>query len=139
MIDSMFWTISTNDNFLTASCYNALNTPITKIDTNLNWLWKIQLKKIILFLWLCWHDRIKSNHLLHHRGMLLSENCYNSRSSIEDTKHILRSCNIARSVWNTITNLLPSSCSVQLMNRSSLQAWLQNSLSNHTTILLNIP
>lgn len=75
--NTLFWTLSNNNNSATNSCYNALRSidsvPCTE---NLSWLWKVRVPhKMNVFLWLCWHNRIKSNALLHRRGMPISPNC----------------------------------------------------------------
>lgn len=45
LTDSIFWTMSSNGNFTTPSCYNSLNSTMDNSDINLNWLWQIQAQK----------------------------------------------------------------------------------------------
>lgn len=48
--DTIFWTITSNGAFFTASCYNSLLNLDFNIDFNLNWLWKLNAPKNLAFL-----------------------------------------------------------------------------------------
>lgn len=96
-------------------------------------------KKIIFFLWLCWHDKIKNNSFLHKRGMDISTHCYNCHEVTENTNHILRYCTIVKSIYSTISKIVPSTFLPKLLDNSPLQTWLKDNLCNHTHIPLNIP
>lgn len=97
--DTIFWAISSTGTFSTASCYNDLTKTGLDSKINLNWLWKINVpEKIIMFLWLCWHERIKCNNLLNHRGMQISESCYKCPNISETPNHILRKCSSAQTI-----------------------------------------
>lgn len=96
--NTLFWTLSNNNNSTTNSCYNALRSiDFVPCTENLSWLWKVRVPhKMNVFLWLCWHNRIKSNALLHRRGMPISPNCNLWSQDAETTKHILRTCKQAQ-------------------------------------------
>lgn len=94
--DKLCWSITTNAVFTVSSCYHALivarNSPLNYLGniSNLSWIWKTRLQnKINYFLWLCWHNIIKSNSLLQHRGMKIDPHCQICPTVQENTDHIL--------------------------------------------------
>lgn len=105
--DKLWWDITTNASFTVSSCYhiltntNNISTTLKDNILNLNWIWKTRVPyKINNFMWLCWHNKIKSNSLLSHKGLNIDPHCLICPTIEENTNHILRTCTQAAELWS---------------------------------------
>lgn len=107
---------------------------------NVNWLWytKVQ-SKINSFLWLCWHNRIKIDLLLHIRKLFPSPKCSIFPSQDETINHIIFSCPLAISIWKQLSTeciTLTKRLNLNLKNHISL--YVKWHPPTHPSVKLNI-
>lgn len=100
-VDSIYWTTSSTSSFTTASSYNALlSNSCSIVPINLNWLWKTKVSsKLNFFMWLCWHNLIKTYVFLYKRKVLSSQERSKCPLQEETTNHILSFCPSTVSIW----------------------------------------
>lgn len=53
-------------------------------------------------IWLIRHGRIMSNKNRHQRGFTEDNRCWLCKNTVEDTKHLIRKCLKAESVWKSV-------------------------------------
>ena len=94
-----------------------------------NWLWSLPCpKKIQIFLWKAFRDRLPTKSFLTHRRQHMDSLCPRCQSH-ETTLHILRDCPWAREIWSQAPGILPIS-----FFALPLQDWLhENANSERTT------
>ena len=100
-----------------------------------NWLWSLPCpKKIQVFLWKAFRNRLLTKTFLAHRRQHMDSLCPRCQSP-ETTLHILRDCPWAREIWSQTPGILPIS-----FFALPLQDWLQeNANSERTTHPYLIP
>lgn len=93
------WIGSSNGMFSVASAYDFINKEVDDL-TGWSWIWKLKLpQKIKGFIWLLLRDRLPTNQLRAHRGMITENICPRCGSANEDRTHLLRDCEQAKAVW----------------------------------------
>ncbi|CAN1215673.1 Putative ribonuclease H protein At1g65750 [Linum perenne] len=104
--DEMIWGPDPKGRFSIKSAYEILATTRGPPQQN-TWkhIWRWQgPSRIKHFLWLAAHNRLLSNEERLRRHMTDRDDCHRCPSVSETSLHILRDCNLAKSVW---TSLLP--------------------------------
>lgn len=93
------WVGSSNGKFSVASAYDFLNKEEDDLH-GWSWIWKLKLpQKIKGFIWLLLHDRLPTNQLRAHRGMIPDNICPRCGAPNEDRTHLLRECDKAKEIW----------------------------------------
>lgn len=66
---------------------------------NATWTWKLQIpNKVLVFVWLCTHNRLHSQQFRASIGLADSALCAICGDGIEDSSHILRNCRLRKDV-----------------------------------------
>lgn len=137
--DLLTWLTSPSSRFTVASCYKILTAPWPPLNdtatecVKLSWLWTIRVPhKIQIFLWLCWHDRLKKNSLLHSRNLLVDPYCnYLIKLRIYPSRSLFLP--VCKRILDT------SATFQQFHNCGVLNQWLNTNASNNEPSLLIFP
>ncbi|KAK7836380.1 putative ribonuclease h protein [Quercus suber] len=97
-----------------------------------DWIWKaFTISKIKCFVWLCYHKSVPVNTVLVARGMDVSPVCQLCREGLESILHVLRDCQIARNLWNSLSPPMPASLFFGL----NITEWIRQICCNFKTSL----
>lgn len=102
--DSWFWLLEVKGEFSVRSCYRQLQEEMDFPNAAF-WkkLWSLNLPgKIIIFLWRTCRLCLPTAAALATKNVDLSINCPWCRSCVEDSIHILFTCNFAQDVWKSV-------------------------------------
>ena len=102
--DSWFWLLEVKGEFSVRSCYRQLQEEMDFPNAAF-WkkLWSLNLPgKIIIFLWRTCRLCLPTTAALATKNVDLSINCPWCRSCVEDSIHILFTCNFAQDVWKSV-------------------------------------
>ncbi|KAJ8437462.1 LOW QUALITY PROTEIN: hypothetical protein Cgig2_012902 [Carnegiea gigantea] len=100
--DQLFWGGTQMGNFSIQSVINLL-CGLTSTPEQGKWqtIWKVKApQKMKVLLWLIYHDALMSNEKRVKRELATDPNCASCDNTTENIEHILRSCNVVRSVWD---------------------------------------
>ena len=100
--DQIFWFKSKKGNFTVKSAYDGLSKEIKKENDQIwscVWRWNGP-QSTRVFLWLVFHNRLKTKAEISRRHVQLDCNCDRCGGGAENTLHVLRDCLIARRFWN---------------------------------------
>ncbi|XP_070010645.1 uncharacterized protein [Nicotiana sylvestris] len=100
--DRPIWSINANGIFTTKSTYSLIDNHEGSVN-DFDWIWHLRAsKKIIFFLWLCYHNRLPTRTYLNNIGINIDRMCPICKSAEETITHIFLSCLIANRFWNEI-------------------------------------
>ncbi|KAL0011900.1 hypothetical protein SO802_007008 [Lithocarpus litseifolius] len=126
--DSIMWKYTRDGDFSTNSAYLlSSENESTGVPFMGKWIWKIDiLPKIIMFLWLCFHNSVPVKSILATRGINCDGKCPICRSHDESIVHLLRDCKLVHNYWRSIE--VPPECVNTFTG--SLEGWLQSNSVN---------
>lgn len=114
--DSTSWGLSPNGVFSVASAFTAVSRGHTNHEgMYLSWIWWLKCpERVRFFLWNLVQDKLNSNEVRHRKGMTPNPYCTLCGNITESTDHVVRSCPLARMVWNKVGGINPFFSILQL-------------------------
>lgn len=106
--DNKWWRLTGNSTFSVKSFYNFLNDGGLRCP-NMRFFWQNScLKKINIFNWLSWKNKILTLENLESRkcNRFPIATCVLCHSAIESVDHLFLQCSFARQVWDYFVRLL---------------------------------
>ncbi|PKI48043.1 hypothetical protein CRG98_031560 [Punica granatum] len=129
---------SLDDGKFSAKSAHGLLAKADNTDTPIDcrWIWKCKATpRILLFVWLCLHQRIATTSLFVQRGIQIDPCCPFCRGHNELVLHILRDGCIAKLFWEYITP--PGDATIFFID--NIDSWLTSNCTSLSTSHLGIP
>lgn len=120
--------------FSTRGAYAALTVQLT--DPVLAVIWDSRVpKKVMIFGWLFYLDRLNTRKNLHKKSILDTDVCPRCSHAVEDREHLFFTCPAARRIWRA-TGITPLLTPIGALFRTTLPDALPTSVSSFMFLLI---